>query len=521
MALKSSPRTKTLVRGDEVTAAAQIDLSSRNDQLYTQATVANSRNSGRKPWEWYKKIGEVHYAISRSARIAGYAKLQCVRYGDDGSIEDVVEDGIAADIVAGITSPYGGTRGLIERFYTLMKVPADSYLINVSDEDGDSEGYHFLSPDEMDVSSFSRFRRGSGQLRWITVPSTPYMENGEKGKQFVREIPNDDMLGRVWSPDHQYVDMTDSALAAMNTECEALYMLTQTIKAKLLSRFTLAGLLYLPNDVSTARVTRNQPEVAGQEIDQTLNFLIAAMTRNVKNWEEATAYMPILLRGPADAGEKIKHIVMDQAVFETDLELRRELIGRILQGLDSNQDMTKGSSDQSHFGMWASADEERRIAVQPDLEVMCWSLERLVLHRRLLEDGMSPEEILRHGVWYDLSASTVHANQQEDARQTRDRGLINAKATRRMSGIREDDALDEKSDEYVRWVGQQTKNPMLMVYGTPAYDKVDWDEVLKSPAKTGPAPDSPADDPEAGPGEGDPGSPDDRETDIPRTQRPV
>lgn len=521
MALKSSPRIKTLVRGDEVTAAAQIDLNNRNDQLYTQATVSNSRRSGELPWQWYSKIGEVHYAISRSARIAGYAKLQCVRYDEDGTIEEVVDNGLAADIVARIASPYGGIRGLIERFYTLMKVPADSYLINVSDEDGDSEGYHFLSPSELDVTSFSRWRSGSGRARWITVPQVQYTENGEKGHQFTRDIASEDMLGRVWSPDMQYVDMTDSALRAMNTECETLHMLTQTIKAKLVSRFALAGLLYLPNDVSTARVTRNQPEIAGQEIDQTLNFLIAAMTRNVKSWDEATAYMPILLRGPADAGEKIKHIVMDQAVFETDLELRRELIGRILQGLDSNQDMTKGTSGQSHFGAWAASDEERRIAVQPDLEVMCWSLERLVLHRQLLADGMAPEEILRHGVWYDLSASTVRANQQEDARQTRDRGLITAKATRRMSGIRDDDALDETSDEYVRWVGVQTKNPMLMVYGTPAYDKIEWDDVLKVPAKTGPAPDSPADDPEAGPGEGQPGSPDDRETDIPRTQRPV
>ena len=521
MALKSSPRTKTLVRGDEITAAAEIDLNNRTDQNYTRTTVGNSRRTGSRPWKWYEGIGEVHYAISRSARIAGYAKLQCVRLGDDGQIEDIVEDGLAAETVASILSPYGGTRGLIDRFYTLMKVPADSYLINVSDSDGDSEGFHFMSPDEMDMSSFARWRPGSGHLRWVTVPQSGGGLDGAATSAFYREVRNDDFLGRVWIPSRRYVDLADSALNALDVECEALDILTKSIKAKLLSRFATAGIFYIPDTVANARVTRNPRKVAGQEIDDTMNFLIAAMTHNRKNWENAAAEMPIMLRGPGEAAEQLRHIVMDRELFETDLVLRRELIGRILQGLDSSQDMTEGTKGQSHFSAWAASDEERRVAVQPDLEMMCWALTRLVLHRQLQADGVAPEEILRHAVWYDLSASTVHANQQEDARQTRDRGLITAKATRRMSGIREDDAMDEKSEEYVRWVGVQTKNPMLMVYGTPAFEKVDWDKVMQVPETTGPAPDSPADDPEAGPGEGDPGSPDDRETDVPRTQRPA
>jgi len=520
MALKSNQRTKTLNRGSEVTAAAEIDLDTRTGQDYTRATVSNSRRTGTRPWKWYEDIGEVHYAISRAARIAGYAKLQCVRLDDTGSIEDTVDTGLAAETVASISSPYGGTRGLIDRFYTLMKVPGDSYLIDVKDEDGDSEGYHFLSPDEVDVSSFSRWKPGSGHLRWITVPHQPSTNNGSGSSAFYRDLANEDLLGRVWIPNRRYVDMTDSALNALDVECEALDLLTKTIKAKLMSRFALAGLMFLPDTIANARVTRNQAQLAGQEIDNTVNYLIAAMTRNVKNWEDATAYMPIMLRGPADAGEKIKHIVMDREVFQTDLELRSELINRIMQGLDSNQDTTKGMENQNHFSAWAASDEERRVAVQPDLEFMCWAFTRLILHRQLQEDGMSPEEILRHAVWFDLSASTVHANQQEDARQLADRGLINNKATRRMSGVREEDKIDD--EEYVRWVGVQTKNPVLMMHGHPENDKIDWEKAMPAPVKTGPAPDSPADDSEAGPGGGgSDGSPGKIDTDTPRTQRPA
>jgi len=507
---KSKPRSSE----SELTAAHELDFAnSKEDQAYARATTANSRRASKRAWDWYKQLGEVHYAISRSARIAGYAKLMCVRYGDDGLIEDVVDDGPAAEHVSNIYSPFGGTRGLIERFYTLMKIPGDSYLTEVRDEgDPVSDGYHFLSPDELDLRSFSRWRPQRGKIRWITAPATSDMN------VFLREIDPDDLLGRVWVPDKQWVDLTDSALQSLDTECEALFLLTKTIKAKLMSRFATAGIFFIPDGMSTARISGHQEQVAGQTIDNTMNFIIATMQRNLRNWEDASAWQPILLKGPPDQGEKLRHIVMDREVFETDMHLRGELIGRIMQGLDSNADTTQGVGDKSHFAAWAASDEERRVAVQPDLESMCFSLTRLVLHRKMLADGTSEEEIARHGIWYDLSESAVRGNQQEDARQGNDRGLVSNKATRRAIGFTEPDAM--VGDEFVRWTGRQVKNPYLMTYGLPEHKKIDWEMVKEVQSGGGPAADSPADDPEAGPGT-DSGSPDSGESDTPRANRPV
>lgn len=514
MSLRTNTRTGP--KGD-LTAAVEIDLAKKADQGYAKATSARSRRSSIRSWNWYDNIGEVHYAISRSARIAGYADLRCVIYDAKGGIEDVVDDGPLAEFVRGIASPFGGTRGLIERFYTLMKIPADSYLIEVVDDEGDLEGYHFMSPDEMDLDSFSRWRRGPDIIRWITVPTS----DGEHGNSYSRNVQPEHMLGRVWTPSKRYVDETDAALVALDSECESLYKLTQTIKAKLTSRFALAGIFFVPNGISTARVSKNQENVAGQKVDDTLNYLIAAMTRNVKNWEDATAMMPILLRGNADDGEKLRHIVLDREVFETDLRLRAELIHRILQGLDQNQDTTTGTSDQSHFSAWAASDEERRVAVQPDIETMCWALTRLVLHRHMLDTGdYSVEEIMRHGISFELSRAATRSNQQEDARQLRDRGLLGEDASLELSGI--DPKAKMSGDELIRWVGQQTKNPKLMLHGIPEADDLDWEEIINAPVPPGPVADSPADDPEAGPGGGGAdGSPDSTDIDTPRTERPA
>jgi hypothetical protein len=516
MPLRSSPRTFS--NNAEITAAQEIDLSNRADQRYLRSTAGHSKSNGRELWRYFKEIGEVHYAISRSARIAGYANLRCVELGDNGEIVQEIESGLEADIVNQISSPYGGQRGLIDRFYTLMKVPGDSYLIRLTDGDGDLEGYHFLSPDELDVSNFASWRpaRNRDGLRWITLPQT---QGGTDQERFVRELRNEDMLGRVWMPDRQYIDLPDSAMNALRVECESLHLLTQTIKSKLMSRFASSGILFIPNTVSTARVRRGQERVGGQEIDDVMNFLITAMTRNMKSWDDAVSRLPIMLKGPEDAGDKIKHIVMDQQVFETDLQLRKELINRIFQGLDSNQDATKGTAEQSHWGMWAASDEERRIAVRPDLEMMSWAMTRLILHRELADAGMPPEQILKRAVWFDLSDASIRANQQEDARQLIDRGLISGHAARRLSGIREEDAIDE--EEYVRWVGRQTRNPILMMHGLDEYNRIDWEKAKEFPGGRGPVSGSPAQPSTAGPGEGDPGSPDDRETDTPRRNRPA
>lgn len=520
MALRAGPTSKipkTFQADAEITASVAIDLNNRSDQRYLRSTVAHSRNTGRAPWQWFHKIGEVHYAISRSARIAGYGRLNLVRLGADGRVEEEITTGPEAEIVSEIASPYGGVRGLIERWYTLQKVPGDSYLIRLRDDDGDIAGYHFASPSELDVGSFASWRPGSGQLRWVTLPAT---SGGSDADRFVRPLRSEDLLGRVWRPDPEYVDLADSALQALENECESLLLLTQSVKAKLRSRLASAGILFIPSGLSTARVRRGQQNVAGQNIDDTLNFLITAMTHNQRNWEDASAWLPILLQGAPGLGKEIQHITFDREVFETDLKLRAELINRIFQGLDSNQDQTKGTSDQSHWGAWAAADEERRVAVQPDLRMLTWALTRLVLHRRLAEiGGRTPEDILRYRIDFDLSEAAVKSNQQEDARQALDRGQISDDAYLRLTGF---DAKDQISgDERVRWAGRITRNPVLMLHGLPEAETVDWEKASQFPGSRGPGAKSDADDPESGPGEGEPGSPDDRETDEPRSQRPA
>ena len=476
--------------------------------------MVRSQRVGREPWRWYDRLGEVHKAISRSARIAGYARLRCVEVNPDGTDGATVTDGLPAEIVTGIYSRFGGVRGLIDRFYALMKVPGDSYLIKVRDQ-GEMihDGYHFLSSDEIEKASVeeSLAARAAGGIRWITLPHT----TRGTGEALVREVAAEDVLGRVWLPGRRWVDEPDSPLGALSTECEVLHGLTEAMRANIFSRFALAGLMFIPSEIQDVKVV-GKGDAPATDI---LSWLMEAMSRNVANISDAKARLPILLRGKGEAGEQIRHITIDREVFETDIKLRNDLIERILFGLDIQKQATEGTDKSSHWSSWMASDEEVRIAVQPDLDTMCWALTRLVLHEQLEAAGVAPDEIMRLRVAWDMSEAAARTNKQEDTRQARDMGLAKGDSVLRVSGLSvTDDKMDDQ--EHIRWIGEKQQNVYLSCFTGNSYEDIDWEMAARfAKLPPGPPDQSETQDSTVGPGVGDPGSPNQGPSD--RTKEPA
>jgi hypothetical protein len=490
-------------------AAREIHILDPNDARYLQTLVSVSKNnfaSHTDPWDWYDKLGEVHYAVSRAGRIAGYTKLFAEYEITPGEWE-VRGNPLPNGIVEGIYSPYGGVRGLISRYFTLMKVPGDSHLVRCRNG-SQYDGYHFVSVDEIDQANLdqigTREGQGASSLVWRTLPMS------DAGVVSKIEVPAQDYLGRVWVPSDRWVDMPESPLFALNTECEVLYLSTQTLKAKLLSRLASAGILFIPEGMrSTQWAKPDTGEVDGVidagKMDNVLMSLVKAMTRGQQSFDSASFFLPILVSGRDDLGEKIKHIVFDQEIFATDIELRREMIDRILMGLDIQQQATKGVGEAAHWSAWAVSDEELRLVAKPDVENACWAFTRLILHKQL-QGKMPDAEIVRWRVGFHMNDAAAKTNLQDDARQLEDRGHVSGRKVRQVSGFDEEDAPTE--EEYVRWVGRMTRNPVLMTHVGDIAD-IDWDKAKEFGGKTGPSGKA-GDAPNVGPGVGDPGSPNDQ-----------
>lgn len=507
------PRPATPVPQSELFAQRALDITDDDDRGYLRGTTAMGAMSSEEGWKNYERIGEVRYAISRSARIAGYATLHAEYMSPGGDIVERVEErGVVAEEVAKMYGKFGGTRGLVERFYTCMKVPGEAYPIWVRERDM-VDGMWMLSPSEIDQSSIESGRVTTARpIKWITGR----MQSAEGKTNFTRRVQPEDFIGRIWTPSKRYTDETDSPMLALNSQCEMLHTLTQSIMGRLRQRFALAGLLLIPNEINDAAVnTQVRPNVYSN--DKVMNYLITIMTTNVANHELGMSQMPALLKGPQDALDKVRHILLDTSIADTDIRLRAELINRILDGLDQQKQAATGGTDTNHWGMWAVSDEERRITVQPDLESLCYALTKMVLWRRLKERGWTDGAIRRWRVGYDLSRAAVKTNVAEDARQAHDRGIVNADFVRRSIGATDDDAMD--NDEYVRWVGNRMTDPVLATYGLEGVEVATL-PVRASESTPGPTADSPADEAPVGPGVGDPGSPNDRDSDAPRSEEP-
>jgi hypothetical protein len=493
-----------------------INILDPGDRNYLDTSIKVSRFSSRDAWDHYERIGEVHYGIDRTAFIAGYGRLFAQRVNAKGEATSSRDEGVLADIVAGIYSPFGGTRALLERADTLMRVPGEGYLIRVREKgEKEHDGYWILSPDEIQSANLIDGKPEPGApLKWMTATTTGTdgMEN-----HFIREVAPEDFLGRIWNPSKRFVDMVNSPMAALRGECEELIALTDSIMGRLRSRFALAGLLLVPsqmNDVNIAGPTPTQ-----EHSNKILSFLIAMMTRNVMNHDQAYAHIPGILMGPAEVLDQVRHLVLDTAIDERDIQLRAELIGRILTGLDIQKAQAQSNEDSNHWNAWTNAEDERRIAVQPKLEALCWTFTRAILHKELKERKWEPGKITPWRVWFDLSEASTQINQAENFRLAWELGQIGDDAARRSIGAVKTDA--PTPEEKVRWAGWVTKDPYLLTFGLDGKDgiAIDWDKVGASKKPPGPT-SAGGEGGKVGPGSKPAGSPSSRDSDTPKAKEP-
>lgn len=48
-------------------AAAPVDMTTAADSAFARDVVTVGKRMNTRGWSWYKKIGEIHYAVGRSA----------------------------------------------------------------------------------------------------------------------------------------------------------------------------------------------------------------------------------------------------------------------------------------------------------------------------------------------------------------------------------------------------------------------------------------------------------------------
>lgn len=435
-------------------------------------------------WRYYTELPDIRYTVNLTGRLLSMSSPQLEKMNETTGVWEVAKTvpAAAGGALSVLYDAPGGVEDISRRFGQQYTMDGQTYIV----------GYD---------------RSGTTQIE--SLSTTELTSDGER---FVRrvaanlnaqELPARTRAVRVWRRHPQYSSLAETALEALQGDMDTLIFLNQALRARVRSRLAAAGIVFIPNSVTTPGDAET-PDGTGQSIDPITRKIIEAMAAAIQDPDSPDAAMPIVLRGPDDVGEKIRHITLDRMIDETEMALRAELRENILEGLDAPKGIGGSSSgDAPNVNHWNAASIKMEMwehTVAPIGDVLWEALTQMVLAPFLKKKNVPG--VYRWRV--DRDSVQIRNNQDEKNRAALDRNLIGDTAARRRFGIPETDAPSD--EEYIRRVGQQLGVPELAFYGIEVKG-IDLSQVKVSkpgPGSTGDGRDLPAETVSDEPIKGDP-----------------
>lgn len=493
-------------RNDAVTAAAQII---EPKSLYPEgpSSSAGVQTWQKMAWSYYDTLPEIRYPTRFiGSMLSRFLFRIAVLNEDDPTAPPVVPDRpdatakLAETTLRDLQGPFGGLDQIAKRWAMNMMLPGEGWLIGTDVRD----------ETEWEFLSVSEFTPATG----VGDNSAPFLRNHYGDPTSASSVEVDpEYVRRFWIAHPRFSYAPDSAMKSLGDYCEQLKQLNDSITARIVSRLISAGIMFVPSSLSLPGLT-NVPVGDGQAVDDPFaHKLMNSLERQVLNREKAV--LPVLVRGPGEAGEQIRHITMDRAIDEVEMKLRAELRQTIAVGLDLPPEVQTQLGESNHFQSWSIEDATVRSHLQPAADDFASGLTRVYVWPALGALGVTPLEYRKLVVIADPANVVMRPNMAEDGRQLYDRITLSEKSLRERSGVPEDDAPSE--EERVRLIGVKQNNLYAATFGLAVQQKIDWELYAKgtSGRSTG-APGvgsideghRPADssDPAGAPGEGTPGT---------------
>jgi hypothetical protein len=232
--------------------------------------------------------------------------------------------------------------------------------------------------------------------------------------------------------------------------CAELLLLNRTFRATARSRLN-AGALYLPDGLSVAaQGDPDQPYDSDNELnpnftaeeaeDEFEEQLIDAMTTPIRDEESASAVVPLIIRGPAELGDKIKQFKFERSFDPSLAERSDRVLERILQGLDVPKDVVTGLANVKYSNALQIDEALYKAHIEPMMLLICDALTVVYLRPYLIAQGYSITDVEKIVIWYDPSAVATRNDRAADADSGLDRGAISLDTWRRAHGFSSADA---------------------------------------------------------------------------------
>jgi hypothetical protein len=182
----------------------------------------------------------------------------------------------------------------------------------------------------------------------------------------------------------------------------------------------------------------NAEEAADDFEDQ----LIDAMTTPIKDEDSASAVVPLIIRGPAELGDKIKQFKFERS-FDPALAQRADrVLERIMQGLDVPKDVVTGLANVKYSNALQIDEALYKAHIEPLMLLIVDALTVMYLRPYLVANGYPEAEVNKVQIWYDPSQVATRNDRAADADMGFDKMAISFDSWRRAHGFSESDAPD-------------------------------------------------------------------------------
>ena len=438
-----------------LTAAASVmTLSDRDEtERFKKRRMSDAIKWQSDAWEYYDAIGEVKYSfnlvssvVSRIRLYAGYVAnpSETPMRVSDAKESEVSENlkQAANRVVERLKSSYGGQAGLLANAALNFSVTGECYLVQIPARKGSKkpESWDIRSTDELNVDS-----RGN----YFIVPRSDIKVNGSQAvSDGAIALPSTAYVGRMWRSHARFSEEADSSMKAIGDLCEELLLLNRTFRAVAHSRLN-AGAMYIPEGLAAAAAPVPDYPYDGEasesitEEESTDAFeeqLIQAMTTPIQDPESASAVVPLIIRGPAELGDKIKLFKFERS-FDPALATRSGVVlDRILQGIDVPKDVITGLANVKYANALQIDESLYKAHIEPLMLLIVDSLTTMYFKPSLLASGFTEEEISHLVMWYDPSAVATRNDRAADADSGFDKYAISWDVWRKQHGFSESDA---------------------------------------------------------------------------------
>jgi len=435
-------------------AATQVKMGDRAEaDMFKQRRNAGSSMWQSEAWEYYDAIGEIKYAFNLVASVVSRIRLYPAVVSDPSeapspirNVEEYDQRLVAAAerAIARLDSAYGGQAGLLKDAALNLQVTGECYLTQVPERVGSG------LPESWDIRSVDEINTDAKGNYIITPRRELKIGSATSAKPGVIGLPKGAFIGRIWRAHPRFSEEADSSLRGVLDLCSELLLLNRTFRATARSRLN-AGALYLPDGLSVAATpdpdypyddadgiySEPTPEEVEDEFE---DQLIDAMTTPIKDEDSASAVVPLIIRGPAELGDKIKQFKFERS-FDPALAARSDrVLERIMQGIDVPKDIVTGLANVKYSNALQIDESLYKAHIEPMMLLIADALTVVYLRPYLLANGFTEADVDRIVVWYDPSLVATRNDRAADADSGFEKMAISFETWRRAHGFAEAEA---------------------------------------------------------------------------------